>query len=89
MRGDTTDNYVAGGCSNSLNDSISHTWEAQYAYGDKYPGINGTKFTLRGGVGYELSDKSGMEVAASWGEGVELEHQFVHKVDKNWTLLGW
>jgi len=89
LRGDTKDKYVAGGCSNSLNDSINHTWEAQYAYGEKHPGINGTKVTLRGGVSYDLSDASGMEVGASWGEGVELEHQFVHKVDKNWTFAGW
>ena len=46
----------------------------------------GMPFFLRGGVSYDLSDATSLDVSGSWGEGINVSQTVSHKCDKNWTV---
>jgi hypothetical protein len=64
-RFDHTRNLVSAGCDQKLKDSIHHSYEAIFGWKD-FKGILGHPVALRGGVQYELSDKTSVNVTGNW-----------------------
>ena len=63
MRGNVMSKEFGFGCDNKVTDSINHSWEGTYNWGGDFAGIMGSSFGLRGGVEYELSEKTSLEAA--------------------------
>lgn len=85
MRGDITRQMVMAGCDQELKEGINHSFEIAYGYG-AFKGIQGQPVMVRGGVEYELSDKTTVNVAATVSESYEISSEAEHKVDDHWTV---
>lgn len=71
LRSNVLDKEVSGGCDNELKSGISHSWEVAGNWGDR-KGINGLPLLLRGGVSYDLSDATSLDVSGSWSDDVDV-----------------
>lgn len=86
LRADITKQLIMAGCDQILRDGYQHSFEAVIGYGDKYEGIQGQKVSIRGGVEYELSDASSLQVSADFAKDYSISAETSHKLDKNWTV---
>ena len=62
---DMTRKLLRAGCDQVLKEGINHSFEAVYGWGD-FKGIMDKPVALLSGFEYELSDKTALNVAASW-----------------------
>jgi hypothetical protein len=85
VRGDLLNTLLSTGCDNKLSDTISHTFEGVYNWSGK-AGILGYPLSLRGGVDYDLSDRTNTNISASWGSDVNVNQQVSHQCNANWTV---
>lgn len=85
LRSDVLRKEVSGGCDNELKSGIQHSWEIVGNWADR-KGIYGLPLGLRGGVSYDLSDATSLDVSGSWGDDVDVAQTVSHKCDKNWTV---
>lgn len=85
LRSNVLTKEVSAGCDNELKSNIQHSWEGVLSWGDA-KGIMGMPFFLRGGVSYDLSDATSLDVSGSWGGDVNVSQTVSHKCDKNWTV---
>ena len=84
-RADLTRNLAMAGCDQKLKDGIQHSWEAIFGW-NKLQGLMGYPVILRGGVAYQLGDKTETTTTASVGQFWELYNTVQHKVDDHWTV---
>ena len=85
LRANLISQDISAGCDNKLNDVTRHSWEAAYNWGGA-EGIQGTNFSLRGGVDYDLSDQTSLTAAVSAGKDINVNQTVSHKCNKNWTV---
>ena len=74
------------GCDQQLKDGINHSFELVYGWGKDYAGIMGNPVGLRGGVEYELSGQTNVQVSGSWDKNWTLNQEVTHKIDSHWTV---
>jgi len=65
------------GCDQKLKDGINHSFELIYGWGD-YKGIQGHPAGVRGGVEYELSDKTSVTASGSWDSNYQVSQEVTH-----------
>lgn len=85
VRLDMTRNWLMAGCNQSLKAGIEHSFEALYGW-KEFKGIRGQPFMLRGGVEYDLSDKTSVSASGEWSESYNVQQEVTHNVDDHWTV---